>query len=518
MTWLAVSMPAEPTPGEVYARSSLMFQPYKCEGDRRLDERLVETHRPMVSSVCRRWLRDPNDVEDVVQETFLKLAGHIHSLNGSIPAWLAATAQAGTANFIRREVRERNRRRGLALILPHQQRATHEAIRLRLHDALLAIDPAARELLTARFVLKHTLRVIAARLDVSVPTVSRQLGRALKQLAEVLRDMGVLDADDRTVVDHFGAHQIHDWDNVTDHGDLRFAPDWRCAELSPLGAAPLTTVLPGCSRPLRVGAFLGYSSTLIKGGPQRKSMHVWQQVQSTPAFPQAGVQLVGVVEPGTIHRGVVECTMRDYGIIGGLIEADDVIGLQSLDVLLLGMSFAMSSSIARAISLAVRSGMGLLNEYWVGTPGDDPAVRELMLADSTCYPFHMPGQCGSPLPATVLREHPLLPGLRRDTRLSVAGCGPAYRVVPGAQVLITKDHQIGTQQHRMSNAGPLELPCYIVGQLGRGRVVANHIAPTRGALNIPFTTYDISHHLNITREQYFINLLRWLAGSRDKGS
>src|SRR5688572_29934343 len=88
----------------------------------RFDERLVEAHRPMVSSVCRRWLRDPNDVEDVVQETFLKLAGHIDSVNGCVPAWLAATAQAGTANFIRREIRERNRRRALALIPPARQR------------------------------------------------------------------------------------------------------------------------------------------------------------------------------------------------------------------------------------------------------------------------------------------------------------------------------------------------------------------------------------------------------------
>ena len=44
-------------------------------------------------------------------------------------------------------------------------------------------------------------------------------------------------------------------------------------------------------------------------------------------------------------------------------------------------------------------------------------LRELMLADSRVYAFHMPGQCGAPLRATALREHPLLPGLRAGTSM-----------------------------------------------------------------------------------------------------
>ena len=120
--------------------------------------------------------------------------------------------------------------------------------------------------------------------------------------------------------------------------------------------------------------------------------------------------------------------MRDYSILGGLIEADDPAGLQTLDVLLLGVNFSMSPSIARAINQAVRSGMGLVNEYWSGSSTgacDDVNLLELMLADCSTYAYHTPGQCGGPMTATVLREHQLLPGLKAGTAMTIAGCGPA---------------------------------------------------------------------------------------------
>src|SRR5688572_28156003 len=145
-----------------------LFEKYKCDRDRLAYERLLESHRPLVTSVCRRLLRDPNDVEDVVQETFLKLAGHIDSVTGSITAWLAATAQSTSVDLIRRQVSERNRRMGLSQLGRQQieQLATREAIRLRLHEAMVAIEPAARELLLARFVSKTPLRVLAGQLNV----------------------------------------------------------------------------------------------------------------------------------------------------------------------------------------------------------------------------------------------------------------------------------------------------------------------------------------------------------------
>jgi hypothetical protein len=246
-------------------------------------------------------------------------------------------------------------------------------------------------------------------------------------------------------------------------------------------------------------------------------MNIGQQIESSIFFPQAGLQLVGVVEPASVHRGVIECTLRDYGILGGLIEANDATALQTLDVLLLGVNFFISPPIARAISQAVRGGMGLLNEYWAGTISgtcDDLSLRELMLADSPYYAYHMPGQCGGPMSATVLREHPLLPGLRAGMTMTVAGCGPAYRVMPSARVLIAKDEVVQPSQHRIAGLGPIPMPCYILGQLGRGRVAVNHTWPTKGPGVSHRAAYQISRQLAVSREEYFLNLLHWLAGSK----
>jgi RNA polymerase sigma factor (sigma-70 family) len=490
-----------------------LFEKYECDRDRLAYERLLEAHRPLVTSVCRRLLRDPNDIEDVVQETFLKLAGHIHSVTGSMAAWLTATAHAASVDLIRREISQRNRRDGLAHIAGAAQErpapeyeiehlATREAIRLHLHDAMLEMDPAARELLTARFGRKTPLGAIAIQLKVSVPTASRRVAQAIAQLAEILRDMGVHAADDRAVADEFGDVDSVGAGDEGKLGGLRFALDWRCAELTPLGVANPTS-FPGWSRPMRVGVLVSYESTRIIGINRAYVGTKWQ-VHSATFFPQDGLQLVGVVEPGTVHRGIVESTVRDYGILGGLIEADDTTALETLDVLLLGINYAITPPIARAINRAVRAGMGLLNEYWTGTHVgicDDACIRELMLAGSNSYKYHMPGECGDPMPATVLREHPLLPGLNAGSKIQVRGCGPVYKVMPTAQVLIAKDYFVQPREHGLHDLGPMQMPCYILGQLGRGRIVVNHIWPHQWFIR----------ELHIGCEAYFTNLLRWLA-------
>src|SRR4051794_37755722 len=82
-------------------------------GEREWD-RVVEAYRPLVVSVCRRYLRDPNDVQDAVQQTFLKFAEHAGKVESSLVAWLASAAQSSSVDLIRSCVRERRRREGLA--------------------------------------------------------------------------------------------------------------------------------------------------------------------------------------------------------------------------------------------------------------------------------------------------------------------------------------------------------------------------------------------------------------------
>ena len=196
---------------------------------------------------------------------------------------------------------------------------------LRLHDAMLVMDPSC-ELLTARFVRKTRCACWRRELNASVPTVQPAASRApCGSWPRRWASMGVPAADERLFRSLRRLREAAGGiggQTLSDHGGLRFAPDWRSAELTPFGAiraAATQTLIPGFSRPLRVGALVSYDSSLIVGA-NRKPMNVWQQVYSTTVLPQAGVRRIAVVEPGTVHRGIVECTLRDHGIIGGLMK------------------------------------------------------------------------------------------------------------------------------------------------------------------------------------------------------
>src|ERR1039458_5757974 len=84
-------------------------------GDDRVYEQYIQAYRPMVYSVCRRYLRNPEDVEDAVQETFIKMARCLHLVHGSIVSWLTSTAYSSSVDLIRRAASEERHRRQLAL-------------------------------------------------------------------------------------------------------------------------------------------------------------------------------------------------------------------------------------------------------------------------------------------------------------------------------------------------------------------------------------------------------------------
>jgi RNA polymerase sigma factor (sigma-70 family) len=487
---------------------------YQRDRDVKTLQRIMEENRALVASVARRYLRDPHDVDDIVQETFLKFAGRAGSLSGSMPAWLAMTAQSCSVDLIRRSVRERRRRQGLSHMGAAKQTefaVSCEAVRARLHDGMLALEPAARELLIERFVRHTPLRVLAGAQNVSVATMSRRVAEAIRELAMILREMGVPTADEQVVAAQFGSPaEILNLSGLHVAG-LRFAPDWRAASLSPWGDAALGVPFDGWSRPLRVGVVLSYSSATtrrVNGTFTPPGL----QLNLTLQMVHPGLQFVAVIEPGTDEKGLVEQSLRDYSLLGGLVSADDSSALRTLDVILLGnYTHRMPTIISAALVDAVRGGVGLLNELWSGWfdgPNDDANLRSLLLAESAVYAYHTPGKCGLHRPATVLREHAVLPGLKAGTRLSVEGCGPAYRPMPSAQVLIAKDQRLAVGEHHMPNVGTLPMPAYTVGELGKGRVAVVQNWPHWGRREKFESLFDLSF------EQYVLNLLNWLAEPR----
>lgn len=495
-----------------------LFRKFLRDRDAASHEGIVRAYRPLVASVCKRFLRREEDVDDAVQETFLKLAQHAHTIRGSPTSWLLATAYATAVDLIRRALRERRRREQLMHVgsAPRAQREfLHHAIQSRLHDALLVLDETDRELIVARFFRREPLRAVSGRMLISVPTASRRTNAAIAQLATVLREMGAGAVDDTALCDHFGAltpvaARSDDPDAASDDS-LRFAPDWRAPMLSVALAPSMTSVgdqlipaLPGWSRPLRIGVFVSYKSWSTVGWRGiRQTMET--QVQSTPLLVHPALQAVGVIEPGTDRRGLIETTLRDYELTAGLIDATDVESLKTLDVILFGQSFALRDDVARAFHEAVRAGVGLLNEHWTGMT-DDCCDQQwaLGLAVPPVYRYHTLPRCNLPLPATVIEEHPLLPGLTRGCAIQVSGCGVVHRIAEGARVIVQKDLLFEPDQHGITELGPARMPVYIVGALGRGRVVVSNL----------LRQSDLTRYLSISPTQYFLDLMTWLAEPR----
>src|SRR5689334_9097513 len=73
-------------------------------------DRLIAEHHHLVRSVCRRYLRAPEDVEDAVQETFMKFLARGDAVQGSLRGWLTSVAHSTSIDLIRSSMSERNRR------------------------------------------------------------------------------------------------------------------------------------------------------------------------------------------------------------------------------------------------------------------------------------------------------------------------------------------------------------------------------------------------------------------------
>ena len=89
-----------------------LLERYRNRRDEAAFEALVELHGPMVLGLCRRFLRDPRDIEDAFQATFLVLVRKAPLIRdgGLLANWLYGVAlrvaTRSRANLLRRRTRE----------------------------------------------------------------------------------------------------------------------------------------------------------------------------------------------------------------------------------------------------------------------------------------------------------------------------------------------------------------------------------------------------------------------------
>ncbi|MDE7406969.1 MAG: RNA polymerase sigma factor, partial [Muribaculaceae bacterium] len=80
-----------------------------CNGDVAAMKALYTSHVRILTAICSRYLSDPDDVKDVLQESFLKIFASLQTFRyrgpGSIRGWMTRITINETISFIRQNTR-----------------------------------------------------------------------------------------------------------------------------------------------------------------------------------------------------------------------------------------------------------------------------------------------------------------------------------------------------------------------------------------------------------------------------
>jgi RNA polymerase sigma factor (sigma-70 family) len=162
-------------------------------------ESLVRRHGPMVLSICRRALGNPNDAEDAFQATFFVLATRARSIRTqrSVGSWLHGVALR-VASRLRTDVeRRRLRERESAEVRNH---AVDRGITFvdddfrddeALHQEIQKLPSIYREVIVLCYLQGMTQEAAAVQLGCPPSTVGVRLMRARKQLEAGLSRRGI---------------------------------------------------------------------------------------------------------------------------------------------------------------------------------------------------------------------------------------------------------------------------------------------------------------------------------------
>ena len=172
------------------------------DGDRAEFARIVEEYSPMVYRLGLKMLNNPQDAEDILQETFIKAYKHIHSFDGrsSVSTWLyrIATNEAlmslrkkrpDTISFDMPSIYESEPQEPLQIVdwccLPEDEYLTAEG-RLRLDLAAERLPESLRIVFVLRDIEGLSTRETAEVLNISEMAVKTRLSRARLRLREDL--------------------------------------------------------------------------------------------------------------------------------------------------------------------------------------------------------------------------------------------------------------------------------------------------------------------------------------------
>ena len=171
-------------------------------GDRAEFARLVETYSPMIYRLGLKMLNNPQDAEDILQETFIKAYKHIAKFDGrsNVSTWLYRIATNEALMSLRRKLPEATSfenpsmydtepQEPLQIVdfccLPEEEFLTSEG-RARLDEAAERLPANLRVVFVLRDIEGLSTRETSEVLDISEMAVKTRLSRARLRLREDL--------------------------------------------------------------------------------------------------------------------------------------------------------------------------------------------------------------------------------------------------------------------------------------------------------------------------------------------
>jgi RNA polymerase sigma-70 factor (ECF subfamily) len=169
------------------------------KGDAASFEPLVEKYSPRVFSTARRYARRESEVEDIVQEVWLKAFQKLASFRGEAPFehWLMRLAVRTCYDFLR--AHQRNRETNISEISeaeddwlerfaaePESASENADAARQLIDRILDQLSPTARLVITLLEIEDRSVKEISKMTGWSVPLVKVRAFRARAEMRKIL--------------------------------------------------------------------------------------------------------------------------------------------------------------------------------------------------------------------------------------------------------------------------------------------------------------------------------------------
>jgi len=178
-----------------------LLEAYVAKRDVQAFGAFVVRHESSLLSFAAAFLRDETTAQDVVQETFLRAARHpqrVLKYAGQVSGgrnWLLKVARDLSVDSLRRRATERRVKAEVEATAERASPAADAALQrkedaARVQAAIQRLDPRLRELLLLKVQERRSYKEIAQITGLTVTNVGFLLHRAMKKLAENVKDEG----------------------------------------------------------------------------------------------------------------------------------------------------------------------------------------------------------------------------------------------------------------------------------------------------------------------------------------